>query len=395
MNIDPGAITLIQTSFLQHLSAIFLTVARYALNLLYIFAVLELVIAGLFWALGQSLGWGRLFFKVLKIGLIFFVIQNYGWLINSIISSFAQVAGFTINNPKLADFIFNPAAIWQYGYNVGLFLLQQGMQSASMGLTLILSFLGMGILLLFGLLGIQVIIQIVGFYLVSLTSLLMLPFGVFQPASKMFDRAVQMVLAAGLRVMAVIMVIGVAVGVWNGFNLNEMATNLVNISQPLGLFFTALLFLSLAIYLPHIAGKVVGSISSSFGERGGAVAIGETMGGGGAGLATAASSDLSNMQAATIIGGATPMAMGGGVAASQAASMAAGTEIGGAASGAAAGGGAMATRGFGGNEASAPNLGARDLLKQASSIQRSISKETVRKIQSTLAQLVQEQQNKL
>lgn len=269
ITIDPGAITLIQTTFLQHIATAFSTVTRYALNLLYLFAVLELVMFGLIWALQRDLAWSKLFFKVLKIGLIFFIIQNYSWLVNTILTSFTQLAGITLNNHEIAQFIFNPASIWQYGYNAGLHLLQLAATGGSFGLAMIQIFLGIGILLTFGLLGIQVILQVVGFYLIAFAALILLPFGTFNPSGKMFDKAVQTVLQAGVRVMVIIMVIGIAVTVWNGFQLIDLASTKVNINQPLGLFFTALLFLYMAIFLPKITARAVGSISSSFFGTGG------------------------------------------------------------------------------------------------------------------------------
>lgn len=303
--IDPGAITLIQTTFLEHINTAFDVVTHYALNLLYLFAVLELVIFGLLWALERDIGWGQLLFKILKIGLIFFVIQNYAWLTDTVIKSFAQLAGVTVNNHEISRVIFSPGKIWQYGYDAGVHLLQVATAGSNFGLVLIQIILGLGILLVFGLLGIQIILQLSGFYLIAFAALILLPFGTFTPSHNMFDKAVQSVLRAGVRVMTLIMVVGIAVVVWNGMHLTDMdATEaVVNINQPLGLFFTALVFLYLAIYLPKVAAKTVGIISSG-GGLGNVVVVNTPEHAGGAVMSMGATSEvggLSDMRAATTV----------------------------------------------------------------------------------------------
>lgn len=307
MNIDPAAVTLIQTTFLQHITTAFTVVAHYALNLLYLFAALELAMFGIGWALQQDMAWGKLFFKVIKIGLIFLIIQNYPDLLSAIINSFAVIAGVVIHKAKVNTLVFNPAQIWQYGYNFGLYLLQNATATSSFGLTLILAMLGMGVLFVFALLGIQVVLQLVGFYFVALVGLIFLPLGIFAPSRRMFDRAVQTVLQAGVKVMTVMIIIGIAAVVWDGFALDDMSNTIVSLNQSLGLFFSALLFLFLAISLPRLAATAVGEISSwrvfgsgNAGENSAAAGITPNLF-----AAQAASSELSSIQAAVTLDTAT------------------------------------------------------------------------------------------
>lgn len=298
MAIDSGVITLVQTTFLQHLSATFQTVAVYALRLLYLFATLEVVVFGLVWALQRDVGWGKLLFKVLKIGLIFFIIQNFPWLLNTIISSFTALSNLVVANSKVAQFIFNPAVIWQYGYDAGIHLFQAATTTNNFAMVLIQIALGAGILLVFGLLGIQIVLQVVGFYLVAFTGLILLPFGTFTPSRRMFDKTIQSVLQAGVRLMVLICIIGIGITIWDSFDLTSMTEKSINISQPLGLFFTTLLFLLLAIHLPKIVAASVGAISSTIFNEGPSPVV-EVAREGGAQTATASS--MVDFQAATAI----------------------------------------------------------------------------------------------
>jgi len=372
MAIDAGTLTLIQTTFLQHLNSAFVVVGYYALRLLYLFAILELVIFGLVWAMQREASWGRLIFKVLKIGLIFFIIQNFAWILNSIITSFAKLAGIVVSNQKLAAFIFNPAQIWQFGYDAGLQLLQQAATGEALGLVLIKIILGVGILLVFGLLGIQLILQIVAFYLVAFTALIFMPFGTFTASGAMFDKSIQAVLQAGIRLMVLIIVIGIGATIWDTILLTKASSEVANINQPLGLFFTALLFLYFAVQLPTIVSDAVGEISGSmldFGPGPSVEVVREAAG------ATAVGSSA-DVQAATAIesqgvGAPAGGMQGGGLAtATQVATPASGTIL-----------------GARGEEVSGEGSLA---LGKASVINKSISEGTIKKIKEAVSQAIQE-----
>jgi len=374
MAIDPGAITLIQTTFLQHIADGFTAVSGYAANLLYIFAVFEVVVFGLLWALQQGITWERLFFKVIKIGLIFFVIQNYAYLLNAVLNSFVQLGGLVANTKHLNQVIFNPAEIWKYGYNVGVQLLQSAVSVNGLGLSLLEIILGFGVILVFGLLGIQIILQLVGFYLIALIALLFLPFGAFNLGAGMFDRAVQTVLKAGVRVMVLIMVIGVAVTVWHSFNLVG-DVKIENINQPLGLFFTALLFLYLAVKLPSLVAEVIGEISTRFRDDSGVktveVPVSTSHG-------NTAVNSANAMQAATAIGSTSGLSESGvGASSSGQASQASHiTVMPQASSGALSGGvGGAEKRGHG-------------KLSDASTVEKQLSDKALKQVKKTIQKMV-------
>lgn len=265
MTIDPGVITLIQTTFLTKIITGFPLVSHYAANLLYLLTAIELAIFGMIWALQKNIGWDKLFFKTLRIGLLLLLIQNYPALIDIIMQSFAQLAGTVVNNTHLTQFMFNPATIWQYGYNIGVSLLQFAAQETNQNLGLIHIMLGFGILISIGLIGMQIVLQLVAFYLVAFTGLILLPFGSFSPTHSVFDNTIAAILRAGIRLMVTIITVGIAVTVWDTVHLDQLTSNPINISQPLGLFFTSLLFLYLAIYLPKITAATISDIKSNDG----------------------------------------------------------------------------------------------------------------------------------
>jgi len=260
MNLDPAIFSLVQSSFIEHINAAFALVTQYALNLFYLFATLEVIIFGLVWALRQDVVWRQICWQILKIGMIFFLIVNYTWLFSLIGKSFIQLAGSVANSKDATSLVSNPAQIWRYGYDVGINLLHQAVLGSSLGLVLLELMLGCGILLVFGLLGIQIVLQIVGFYLVALAALIFLPLGVFTSTANMLEKAVQNVFKSGAKMMTLLVIIGIATIVFNTFPAFTIAgeSHAYSINQILGLFFVALLFLILAMRLPSIVAGSVG-----------------------------------------------------------------------------------------------------------------------------------------
>ncbi len=373
--LDPGALSYTQSAFLQNLVGVMHIISGYAINLLYIFATLELVIFGLAWALLAEVNFGRLFFKVIKIALIFFVIQNYVYLQNVIIQSMAQIGGILAHTKNLDVIVFDPARLWKYGYDTGLFLLKLAATSNSIGLALIQIITGFGILFVFGMLIIQVAIQIIGFYLVTLTGLVFLPFGVFSHSHDMFDKTIQSVLRAGVKVMVIILILGVAINVWHDMNWLNTLSDLkkANMNQFLGLFFSGLLFLVAALKLPKMAADVVGKVSSGPSSTTSAPTVTVNQ----AAAPTIAISGAANMAAATQIDSRATPATGFTsssvpAAVTVTATTAAGAPI-------ASGGGAFGATGTAGN------------MLDASKISKSISDTTIKQVQQSLKQMLKHQ----
>jgi P-type conjugative transfer protein TrbL len=259
MTLDPASFNFIQNYFIQRISAQYQTMIGYANNLLYIFAVIEITFFGLMWALQKKSSFDQLFLKGLKICFIFFIVTNFPYLCKVILESFAQMGGIVGATKNLTDIIFNPALLWKYGYDPGVNLLKIATESYGIGLPLLYLVLGLSVLLTFGLFIIQIILQILGFYFISFTALIALPLGVFTPTADMFTQALTNVLKAGVRVMVIIIITGIAVSIWNLYDTVKITQD-TSLNPILGLLFSGLLFLYLARYLPRMAANTIGRI---------------------------------------------------------------------------------------------------------------------------------------
>ncbi len=257
--ISPAILTTIQNDFVNKLSGAFLSATGFAQNLFYILAVIEIVLFGLLWAFRQEQAIGQLLLKLIRLGIIFWIITAYPHILQAFIDGFTKV-GFHISGAKTNHYFFDPATIWQFGFNAGIAMLKvavtYGKANLSMGLIYII--LGFGTLMLFGFIGAQIIFLVASFYIVSLLALILIPFGALAVTQKLFYRAIQGVMKIGAAIFALLIVLGVGVMVWSHMG-NIEVTQSTSLNVPLGLFFATLVFTVLTWRIPNLAMSVVGS----------------------------------------------------------------------------------------------------------------------------------------
>ena len=157
--LDVSSINAIENILLSETTQGFAALTHYAEHLLYYFIAFEIIFSGLSWAFYQSQYAERLFFQFLKIGLILFVVENYTDLLNGLLSS-VNILGQQLTGTHTEKFLLNPGLIWQYGYNFSVSLLQTAASSDGFALPMIFMVMGFGILLLVGLFGIQICVQV-------------------------------------------------------------------------------------------------------------------------------------------------------------------------------------------------------------------------------------------
>lgn len=261
MSLDVSSINSIEGLFLSNLANGFSLLTLYARHLLYYFTAFEIIFCGFAWALYQNQIAERLFVQLIKIGLILFLVDHFVLILNSVLGSLILI-GTQLSPSGAENILLNPGLIWSYGYNFSVSLLQAAATSDGFALPMILLVLGFGILCTVAVLGIQIFIQVVAFYLVAAMSLLFIPLSVFSPLQDFFSQSVKSVLQASIRLMVQLMIVSAAVSVWSAMHMQSYNPNM-NINTPLGFLFTGLLFVLASAYLPKFAAAVIGSIKST------------------------------------------------------------------------------------------------------------------------------------
>ena len=187
-----------QTEFISQFSQSFSKVMHVSFVLFVSLAVIEMVLFGVVWAFKQDEAWGALIFKILKLSIIFGVITMYPAILHVLVNGFTHVA-WRVGDVPVSKYFLNPTLIWGFSLKYCLTLLKLGISygSFNVAMSLLYMFLGLGTLIVFSLVAAQVSLVVVGFYLISILSLLLIPFGALSISNRLFYRALQGVMSMG------------------------------------------------------------------------------------------------------------------------------------------------------------------------------------------------------
>lgn len=375
VSLSPFVFTAIQNTYIQNFSVAFGQISQYAVELFYLLAGLEICLFGLIWALKQQEMIGMLLFKILKLGFIFFLITHYATILNVFVNGLAQV-GLSSGNTKIATLLLGPDQLWRYGFDSSISLLTLAVQygTTNIGITAIYLILGFGILLMFALIACQIILLVVGFYLLSLMSLLFLPFGSFTLTEKLFTRSIHGVMQSAVKIFGLIAILGVGIGIWIGMNTGSFSQS-TTLDQPLGLFVATLVITILCWKVPSL-------LAASVGEPGGELftkTSGEAIMPSTSVSVGSPAVNLTQVAAATNISAASSMAGG---------------QMSGTSSTSSAAGGSSVNVSTGSGNLSSLNQDVSELTKAVRVQKEGISRDTLNKLKSTFKEVLNSDKKK-
>ncbi|MCA1472562.1 P-type conjugative transfer protein TrbL [Bradyrhizobium sp. BRP19] len=283
--------------------------------------VIDITLAGLFWAWGADEDiLQRLVKKTLYIGFFAFIITNFTKLSSIIFNSFAglglKAGGSSIST---ADFL-RPGRLAQVGLDAGQPLLDAASQM--MGFTsffanfvqiAVLMVSWLLVLIAFFILAVQLFVTLIEFKLTTLAGFILIPFALFNKTAFLAEKVLGNVVASGVKVMVLAVIVGIGTGLFSQFT-TAYAGGQPTIEQALSVVLAALAMLGLGIFGPGIAsGLVSGAPQLGAGAAVGtglAVAGTAMVGGAAFGLAGRGAMAASSGAAAAARGGA---AMAGGM----------------------------------------------------------------------------------
>lgn len=253
----------LQLGFIDKINASLSLIQSYSMSILYSLIIIELVIFGLIWAFRGSSSFGDFILKVFKIGIFISFVRYFPDILSVIINGFAYL-GFKVVSDKAAIYLFNPGKVWMLGFKPGVALLKMSVEygTLNIGMSFIYLMLGFGVLILFAVIGAQIILTVSLFYIMSLVVLLLAPFGVLSSISSLFYRSIRSLIQSGVRVLVVIIILGVAYAIWNNMGVASIDVK-GTLEKPLALFFSALVFAILLYKLPSIVAESIGDLTFS------------------------------------------------------------------------------------------------------------------------------------
>lgn len=268
--------------------------------------VIDITLAGLFWAWGADEDvMHRLVKKVLYVGFFAFIIGNFSALAGIVFESFAglglKASGASIG---LADFM-KPGTVAATGFDAGEPLLDAAgdligpvafftnfIQIA----VLVISWLI--ILIAFFILAVQLFVTLIEFKLVTLAGFVLLPFALFNKTAFLAEKVLGNVVATGVKVLVLAVIVGIGTGLFAEFESAFSATPTAE--EALSVALASLALLGLGIFGPGIATGLV----SGAPQLGAGAAVGTALAVGGAAMAGGMGARMAMGGAASAVGAA-------------------------------------------------------------------------------------------
>ena len=295
--------------------------------------LIDMTLAGLFWAMGGEEVLAKLIRKTLYVGAFAYIIGNFNTLASIVFRSFAGLgllaSGSTVS---MGDFL-QPGRLAYVGVKAGQPILQQ-VGTMSHGFTAVFSNLDMIVVLLlawivviisFFILAVQLFVTLIEFKLTTLAGFVLIPFAFWNKTAFLAEKVLGNVVSSGVKVLVLAVIVGIGSTIFGQFQTPVGADPSLN--HALALMLASLTMLGLGIFGPGIATGLV----SGAPQLGAGAAAGTALGA--AGLAVAGGAAVATGGAAVAAG--TRLTARGAVGTARAASGAATAyRIGAAASGA-------------------------------------------------------------
>ena len=276
--------------------------------------VIDITLAGLFWAWGADEDiLQRLVKKTLYIGFFAFIITNFNNLSAIVFNSFAglglKAGGSSIGT---ADFL-RPGRLAQVGLDAGQPLLDAASQM--MGFTsffanfvqiAVLMVSWLLVLIAFFILAVQLFVTLIEFKLTTLAGFILIPFALFNKTAFLAEKVLGNIVASGVKVMVLAVIVGIGTGLFSQFT-TTYAGGQPTIEQSLSVVLAALAMLGLGIFGPGIATGLV----SGAPQLGAGAAVGTGLAVAGTAMAGAGALGLAGRGAMAAASGTAAAARGG------------------------------------------------------------------------------------
>lgn len=256
--------------------------------------VIDMTLAGLFWAMGHASGQGedviaKLIRKVLYVGAFAYIIGNFNSLAGILFRSFAGL-GLTASGSGLSQAqLLQPGRLAQVGIEAGRPIMEQIGQMAGFPEvfthldTIAVLFLAWLVLILcFFVLAVQLFVTLLEFKLTTLAGFVLVPFALWNKTAFLAEKVLGNVVSSGIKVLVLAVIVGIGTGLFAEFRVPPGADP--SIDHALVIMLASLAMLALGIFGPGIATGLV----SGGPQLGAGAMAGAAIGAAGAGVALGA-----------------------------------------------------------------------------------------------------------
>ncbi|MFT4178857.1 MAG: P-type conjugative transfer protein TrbL [Thermomonas sp.] len=227
-----------------------------------ILIVIDVTLAGLFWAMGgQDDVIGRLIKKVLYVGAFAFIIGNFNSLAGILFRSFAglglMASGSTISE---AEFL-QPGRLAKVGVDAGQPILDQIGQLSGFPEVMdnldpiaVLALAWLVVVVSFFVLAVQLFVTLIEFKLTTLAGFVLVPFALWNKTAFLAEKVLGSVVSSGIKVLVLAVIVGIGSGLFAEF---QMVPAEPTIDHALTVMLASMALLALGIFGPGIATGLV------------------------------------------------------------------------------------------------------------------------------------------
>ena len=268
--------------------------------------VIDMTIAGLYWAMSHATGQGedviaKLLRKVLYVGAFAYIINNFNWLASIVFRSFAGLGITATGSAITMENFLQPGRLAKTGLDAGgpIFLQLDDMMGfpevfLNLDAILVLFLAWLVVVLCFFVLAIQLFITLIEFKLTTLAGFVLVPFALWNKTAFLAEKVLGNVVSSGIKVLVLAVIVGIGSGLFAEFQVQPAEPS---IDHSVVVMLASLTLLALGIFGPGIAtGLVSGGpqlgagamAGAALGAAGAAVAVGAAATGVGGAVAAGA-----------------------------------------------------------------------------------------------------------
>lgn len=225
--------------------------------------VIDITLAGLFWAWGADEDvLQRLIKKTLYIGFFAFIISNFNQLAGIVFQSFSGLGLKAGGSSLSASELLQPGRVAQVGIDAGNPILKAA--GDLMGYIsffenfvqiMVLMIAWAIVLIAFFILAVQIFISLIEFKLTTLAGFVLIPFALFNKTAFLAEKVLGNIVASGIKILVLAVIVGIGSGLFSEFTTGFSATP--TITDALALVLGALSLMGLSIFGPGIATGLV------------------------------------------------------------------------------------------------------------------------------------------
>ena len=269
--------------------------------------VIDMTLAGLFWAMSHASGSGddviaKLIKKVLYVGAFAFIIGNFNNLAGIVFRSFAGLGLVASGSSMTQAQLLQPGRLAQVGVDAGRPIMEQISELvgfpevfANLDVIVVLFLAWLVLIICFFVLAVQLFVTLIEFKLTTLAGFVLVPFALWNKTAYLAERVLGNVVSSGIKVMVLAVILGIGTGLFAEFKTPPGTEP--SIDHALTIMLAALTMFGLGIFGPGIAtGLVAGApqlgagavAGTALGVAGLAAASGAAIATGGAAVAAGA-----------------------------------------------------------------------------------------------------------